>query len=323
MLWLLAVIPLLLAGIWVADRRAARWRRAFDGTAPNWAASRWASLALGTSLAGTILALAGPFLLRPAVGVDRSGMTVVLGLDVSTSMLAEDVAFLPSDRDRFPAPNRLNRGRAFALDLLNRLKGERVGVFLFARDGVEVAPPTGDYDYLRFAIRHIGADAVVRPGSDLSAAVATGAMLAGKGGPRALVLISDGETAGVENGDPLAAVHNSGMRVHTVAVGRETPSLIPIPQPAVGDFYQDDSGAHLTTQADRPFLRRIAEAGNGLFLERPSADGAAALARAFASEASKDPATRRVRPERVDLSPLFLMAAAGGVALFRFAGATA
>lgn len=318
--WLFLLIPFGFWGVVRLLRRADRWRREFSGETRDPAPFRWALAAFGVASAGIILALAEPSILRSTLVVDRAGMTVVVGLDVSISMLAEDVSFSPEDRDRFNPPNRLNRGRAFALDLLNSLEGERMGLFLFARDGVEVAPPTADYDYLRFAIRHIGTEAVVRPGSDLAAAVKTGAMLAGDSGPRVLVLISDGEAAGTESGDPVAAVRAAGFPVHAVAVGRNVPALIPVRAPVGGDFFRDENGEYLTTRRDAEALRRLAASGGGVFVDAVSPDGPVALAEAIASETAVHPAPRRTERIPADLSSLFLALSALAFAAGLFAG---
>ncbi len=317
--WLFLLIPFVLGGVLRLRRRADRWRREFSGEIRHPAPFRWALGAFGVASIGIILALAGPSILRPTVVVDRAGMTVVVGLDVSTSMLAEDVSFPPEDRDRFETPNRLNRGRAFALALLNSLEGERMGLFLFARDGVEVAPPTADYDYLRFAIRHIGTEAVVRPGSDLAAAVSTGAAMAGDSGPRTVILISDGETAGPETDDPAEAARRAGIPLHTVAVGRDVPALIPIPEPATGDFYQNETGDYLTTRTDPEALRRLSAAGDGMFVNAESPEGPAGIAEAVES-AAVGPENRRTERVPADLSPLFLTISALAFAAGRFAG---
>lgn len=317
--WLFLLLPFGFWGVVRLRRRADRWRREFSGEIRHSAPFRWALAAFGVASAGIILTLAEPSILRPTAVVDRAGMTVVVGLDVSTSMLAEDVSFPPENRGRFETPNRLNRGRAFALALLNSLEGERMGLFLFARDGVEVAPPTADYDYLRFAIRHIGTEAVVRPGSDLAAAVETGAALAGDSGPRAVILISDGEAAGPETEEPAQAARRAGIPLHTVAVGRNAPALIPIPAPATGDFYQDETGDYLTTRTDPQALRRLSAAGGGVFVNAESPEAAAAIAEAVESTAA-GPENRRTERVPADLSPLFLTVSALAFAAGRVAG---
>ncbi|MCX8012093.1 MAG: VWA domain-containing protein, partial [Desulfobacterota bacterium] len=151
---------------------------------------------LSISLVGLVVALSNPKFQYLRTVFSRSGISIVIGIDVSKSMLAEDEMLSGEDKKVFPVPNRLNRARAFALNILNSLRGERVGVFMFAHRGVEIIPLTGDYGYCRYLLKHINDTSITLPGSDLKEAILTGLSMledASSHQVRVMVIISDGE----------------------------------------------------------------------------------------------------------------------------------
>lgn len=190
-------------------------------------------------------------------------MTLVIGLDVSKSMLAEDV-LAPADPQRLA--NRLNLGRSFINDLLNELDGEHVGLFFFARDGIEVVPPTRDHGFIRYILRHTDMARLTDSGSDLIAALATADTMIGDDTSQAneaLVLITDGEDT--ENSIEQLISHlqspNTTQRpIYSVRVGGDESVLIPIRKPGIPSiegFYTDEQGLTLQTMASDTLLQQM------------------------------------------------------------------
>jgi Ca-activated chloride channel family protein len=169
---LLSIVPLVVVLTLVTERYLQRVRTVWSGqgTRLHWR-SRLRIAMVILIFAALPLALAGLSIqmMAPRSGHDR--VTLIVGLDVSKSMLAEDV-FATSDSQDIT--NRLNLGRTFIGELLNELDGEQVGLFFFARNGIEVVPPTSDHGFIRYILRHTDLSGLTDSGSDLLAAVATG-----------------------------------------------------------------------------------------------------------------------------------------------------
>jgi Ca-activated chloride channel family protein len=266
-------------------------------------------------------------LARPKVQVaktvfNRSGIDLVVGIDVSKSMLAED-ASLPADAEQvFHVANRLNRARQFALEILSQLRGERIGVLLFADRGVEVVPFTRDYGFCRYILTYINDAEITVPGSDLGEAIRTGiSMFEDDGGKaaRILVLISDGEDI---RGDPsflsesalLAAKEN--ISVFTVGIGTGKSVLIPVRSDdgtTIVSYYLDEEGNNLKTRLEQEPLKRISEISGGRYFPSREPVAPEALVKAMLEGAREVSYTKATEPAWLELSPLLFLS---GFALF-------
>ncbi|MBW2187364.1 MAG: VWA domain-containing protein [Deltaproteobacteria bacterium] len=209
------------------------------------------------------LALAGLTVPSMAGQSTHERMTLVIGLDVSKSMLAEDVLESPEPQR---LANRLNLGRSFINDLLNELENERVGLFFFARDGMEVVPPTRDHGFIRYILRHTDMGRLTDSGSDLVAALTTADNMMEDDSSQAneaVVLITDGEDT--ENTleqlmNHLQSPKTKQRPVYSVRVGSEESVLIPIRKPGIPTiegFYTDEQGITLQTRASDARLQHI------------------------------------------------------------------
>lgn len=269
-LMLLAMVPLVLVVTWVTERYLQRVRTVWSGQG---ARLHWRSrLRIGLViliLVALPLALAGLSLqvMAPQSAHDR--VTLVVGLDVSKSMLAEDV-LVPVDTSAIV--NRLNVGRTFIGELLNELDGEQVGLFFFARSGIEVVPPTRDHGFIRYILRHTDLGSLTDSGSDLLAAVATAeAMLASNttGGVEAIILVTDGEES--ENSpeqliQQIQEFSASAKPLYSVRVGGDEAVFIPIRKAGIDgidDFYRDEQGDYLQSQASDLVLQQLSTATQG------------------------------------------------------------
>ena len=256
---LLALAPLLAA----AHLALARWRRrAAERFAPGRDAldlspaaspGRRAFKAALVVLAVAVLAVA---LARPRLGqqemvIYQTGADVVIVLDVSRSMLADDVT-----------PNRLALAQQETLALLDRLRGHRVGLVIFARSALLRSPLTTDKAPVRALVQSAQQDsALLLPGSNLGAAIRAAALAleAGEGESEAIVLVTDGED---HEGDALAAAQElarEGILLYTVGVGTESGAPVPVIDPETGlPIAGEDSG--IVTSLNEELLRRMAAA---------------------------------------------------------------
>ncbi|GBC59890.1 hypothetical protein DENIS_0832 [Desulfonema ishimotonii] len=310
----LATIPCFLFFAVRAFRRSDRWLRQFAGI--HKARFPWA-VSTGffcMALASVSLSLSGPKMAYEKTIFARSGIALAVGIDVSKSMLAEDTAFPEAEKKGFRPLNRLNRARAFAMNLVSRLDGEQIGIFIFARKGIEMVPLTSDYGYCRYMIRHISASDISVPGSDLAAAIETGISMLGSAAPGragAVILISDGEDVNPDRFLFRAAAQQAagqGITLFSVGTGSPGGSLIPIRFPDRG-YYTDDEGRYLKTRSEAGNLRYISDLTGGQYVEVNEKGGAERLMAAILSGAENARDTRQTRREWFDLSPVFLLGA--------------
>ena len=268
------------------------------------------------ALTGTclILALTGPVHCRKQKVFKRQGLAIAVSVDVSKSMLAEDV----------PAPsrNRIDQARHLVLELLERLDGESIGVAVFAAAGLELVPLTRDYGYCRYLVENLDEMAASAPGSRLAAGLESGKNLLEAGrrpdnrSTGIVILLSDGEDLGSDPGRALelaSRLHGEGNQVYTVGIGGEKPVLIPIRTPdgrEIIDYYRDRENDFLTTSRQDRFLKEIAAAGGGEYLvPRSTSNTAAMLSRQILNRAIATGRAQVIEQTYRSLSPWFLIAA--------------
>jgi Ca-activated chloride channel family protein len=219
------------------------------------------------ALAAVVLALARPGWGRKVIERERSGVDLMVALDVSRSMLAADA----------DDTNRLTVARAALRRLLEGLGGDRVGLVLFAGEAHLAAPLTRDHTALARVLDAASPDAVSAPGSNLGAAI----QLAREGfdrasqGPRALLVLSDGEQL---QGDAEAAARlaaQDGIRVHAAGVGSALGARVPRHPDAGSGFALNPLGREVVSRRDEQQLRRLAAAGGGLYTRLERRDTAA------------------------------------------------
>ncbi len=217
-LWLLWIVPALVLIVMWAERRARRRVRAFAGAlAPRLVRGA------GPHLARSVLMIAGIVagvlaLARPAWGVwyeevHSEGIELVVALDVSRSMLAED-----------SAPNRLERARIAIGRLLDRLEergGHRVGLLVFAGVPIVRSPVTNDYGYVREQLRRAGPADAPRGGTLIGDAVRRSVDLLGRPGEhgRVILLLTDGEDHESFPLEAAAAAADAGVALYCIGIG--------------------------------------------------------------------------------------------------------
>ncbi len=297
-LWLLALLvpALILFFLW-AERARARLVRQFisdrllgallTGLSPRRRRWRQALIVLAAALLCVALA-------RPQWGYEweeakQRGLDIVVALDTSKSMLAEDVK-----------PNRLERAKLAAVDLARLAQTDRLALVPFAATAFLQCPLTIQADIFSENVRLLDVNTLPVPGTALPDAIETAMTVLKQGqeeNEKALVIISDGENW---EGDALAAAQKAakaGMRIFTIGVGTTEGDLIPT-RDTKGrvEFHRDADGNVVKTRLNETLLQQIASAGNGFYLPLRGANAMDTLYReGLAPMPKSDLSSRRFR----------------------------
>jgi Ca-activated chloride channel family protein len=222
---------------------------------------------LGLGLFFLLAAAAGPQCGERTELVKRTGIDLVVALDASTSMLARDVR-----------PSRLDRARLEVLALVDRLKGDRVGLVVFAGDAFVQCPLTTDYSAARLFLRAVDPAAMPQQGTAIASALYVSKRLLDGGGRgnagRAVLLITDGEDQQGDAQQAAAALGEAGVRIYAVPVGNEAGEPIPLldKDGNVTGYKKDRDNRTVLTRTDVAGLRELASRGNGLVLRGTSGE---------------------------------------------------
>ncbi|MBX9929048.1 MAG: VWA domain-containing protein [Gemmatimonadaceae bacterium] len=258
--------------------------------------ARWRAARLGTAMGCALIALAGPRWGAATETIRSEGIDVVLALDASKSMLADD-----------ERPSRLERMKQEVRRWRAASPGDRVGIIAFAGRAYVLSPLTADDGALGLFLDNLDPSIVGEPGSALAPAMeqAVNLLDAAKGdADRAIVLLSDGEAF-----DDLAAARTVARRagangIHLVTVGFGTPggSTIPL-EGAPGEPRRnklDGEGNEVITKYEAASLQALAEAARGDFIPADAADKGRRIARALDGLAAgrRESAAGLARPDR-------------------------
>jgi Ca-activated chloride channel family protein len=267
-IWLLAGLVACAALVW-------RYRR-FDARQRNELA-KFASASLISQLTASVsparrhlkraLVIAGVACLaialaRPLVGfrweeTKRKGLDLLIAVDTSKSMLAQDVK-----------PDRLTRAKMAVEDLLAKTDGDRVGLIAFAGNAFLQCPLTLDYDAFRQSLDALDTKIIPRGGTDIAAAIHEAeAALEGSGNnERILVLLTDGEDLEGSALEAARAAAKNGFKIFTVGVGSAGGELIPVEDETGGtQFAKDASGQFVKSHLHETMLKQIAEATGAMY----------------------------------------------------------
>ncbi len=199
------------------------------------------------------LAIANPQKMVRTTPPAKESADVLIALDVSRSMLANDVS-----------PNRLSQAKIFVETLVKSLRSERVGLLVFAGDAFPQAPLTNDPDVLLLFIKNAAPDAVNDQGTNFASAIELAQRMfpessdAGK----ALIIVSDGENHTPEALEAAQKAKEAGLTIHLAGVGTAGGSSIPV---ASGGLLRDYSGQVVRSKLDDAVLQDIARAGGGIY----------------------------------------------------------
>jgi Ca-activated chloride channel family protein len=198
-----------------------------------------------------IIALMQPRIGQVVAEVKSKGAEVIIALDVSNSMLATDFS-----------PSRLEHSKLAIARLVEGLKGDRIGLIIFAGDAYVQLPVTSDYMSAKLFLNAISTDIVSRQGTDISKAIdlAMKSFSSQSGSSRALIIITDGEN---QEGNPVETAelaHADGITVHTIGIGSPEGAPIILQN---GTMLKDKSGEIVMSHLDVNALKLIASAGGG------------------------------------------------------------
>jgi Ca-activated chloride channel homolog len=257
-----ALLLLLLVPVWYLWRRAGRRSLLFSragamatdaGRLTRWLAvlPEWLRAAAIVLL---IIALAGPRTGASTTTVDAEGIAIVLVVDISSSMLAED----------FHPDNRLTVARQQVASFIRGRQHDRIGMVAFAGQAVTLVPLTVDYAVLFQALDQLRIG-LVDDGTAIGTAIATAAnrLRRAPGESRVMILLTDGENNRGEI-DPLTAARAAAaydIRIHTIAVGTEGVAPIPIARGILGGYQY----ANLPVSIDEELLQEVADLTGGSY----------------------------------------------------------
>ena len=256
-LWLLLLVPLFLVGYGVVRRlRLERLKRFGDrelveALMPSYAGAKgWVRMVL-FSLAFFFFVIG---LARPRLGAKLSerethGAEIVIALDVSNSMLSQDLS-----------PNRLERAKLAISRLVDRLQDDRIGLVVFAGNAFVQLPVTADYVSAKMFLNSVDTGSVPAIGEAIYTAIRSFSAQSEKS--RAIIVITDGEN---HEDDPVAAAKEAadmGIRVYTIGVG----STQGQPIPKDGELMKDKDGNIVVTRLDEDVLRQMARVGGGAYV---------------------------------------------------------
>jgi Ca-activated chloride channel family protein len=194
--------------------------------------------------------------------IKRVGVDVMVAIDVSESMLAEDVK-----------PNRLERAKREVIDLIEMLEGDRIGLIAFAGTSFVQCPLTLDYGACKMFLDYIDTDLIPVPGTAIAEVIRTSLKSFSKRErkSKALILITDGEDHEGEPIDAAKEAKKEGIKIFTIGVGREGGAPIPL-KDGSGGFKKDRKGDMVITHLDEITLQKIALETGGSYVRSVTGD---------------------------------------------------
>jgi Ca-activated chloride channel family protein len=213
------------------------------------------------ALGSCIIMLARPQFGSKIEEVKKQGVEVIIALDVSNSMMAEDIQ-----------PNRLVRAKQAISRLVDNLDNDRIGLIVFAGDAYTQIPVTTDYVSAKMFLSTITPDMVPKQGTAIGAAIHLGirSFSPGEGKSKAMIIITDGEN---HEDDPVAAAEEAskaGIVIHTIGIG--SPQGVPVPLTTGGrqDYLKDNEGNTVITKLEEETLKKISAETGGTYIRASS-----------------------------------------------------
>jgi Ca-activated chloride channel family protein len=269
-LFLLPAVGLLM--LWANKKRQSALAKLGDSpllekltSSINWRGRGWRNALQLLALGLFVIALARPQWGSEVRQIDQEGLQVMVALDVSQSMLAQDIK-----------PTRLDRAKLEIADLMRELNGDEIGLVLFSGASFIQVPLTSDYYTALSYLDSADPSVISRPGTVIGDAIRTAmhGFDSTLSSQKVLIVMTDGED---HETDPIAAakeVADEDVLIYTIGFG--TPDGEPIPvldqNSAIVDYKRDQSGEVVLSKLDENTLQSIAQAGNGQYY-RASADG--------------------------------------------------
>ena len=210
------------------------------------------------ALVGLIFGLVNPKIGTKMETVKREGIDIVFAMDVSKSMLAEDVA-----------PNRLEKSKQIVSQIINQLGNDRIGIVAYAGSAFPVLPITTDYAVSKMFLQSMNTSMVSSQGTSLDEAIKLSETYFDKGNKtsKLMIMISDGEDHSEGASAAAAEANKSGMKIITIGVGTEKGGPIPIKENGiVQSFKRDNNNEVVITKLNPQSLMEIAKETKGGYI---------------------------------------------------------
>lgn len=262
-LYLLVLIPILALVRFVTSRNRKKRLRRFGNLSlvkelmPD--VSRWRPLVkfwlLQAALSLIIIMLARPQMGTKISHEKRTGIETIIAMDISNSMLAEDIV-----------PSRLDRSKMIVENLVDKFSNDKIGLIVFAGDAFVQLPITSDYVSAKMFLSNIDPSMIATQGTDIAGAIdmATHSFTQDKEVGKAVIIITDGEDHEGGALEAAKAAKSAGMRVYVLGVGSTQGA--PIPVPGTGDYMKDNIGNTVMSALNEQMCREVAQAGGGAFI---------------------------------------------------------
>ncbi len=266
-LYFFSILPVL----WIGYLVVARWKRnvqtrfaqssLMEKLSPNRSkfkpVLKLLLLTLGVSF--LIVGLVNPKIGTQLETVKREGVDIVFAIDVSKSMLAEDIA-----------PNRLEKSKRLVSAIINELASDRIGIIAYAAQAIPQLPITTDYDAAKIFLQALNTDMLSSQGTALDAALdLSGTFFDDEDQTnRVVFLVSDGEDHSEEAESAANRASAMGIRIFTFGVGSDEGAPIPIKRKGIVESYKKDmEGETVITKRNAEILEQIADAADGGYID--------------------------------------------------------
>ena len=264
-IYLLSIVPLL----WVSYALLVRWKRKTQNSfarpellellSPNRSKFKptFKIILLSLSIVSLVLGLMNPKIGTQLETVKREGVDIVFAMDVSRSMLAEDIA-----------PNRIEKSKRLVSAIINQLASDRVGIIAYAAQAIPQLPITTDYAAAKMFLQALNTDMLSSQGTALDSAIdLAGTFFDDEDQTnRVIFLISDGEDHSEEASNAASRAAKLGIKIFTFGVGTESGAPIPLKRNGIIESYKKDSdGEVVITKLNQNILQNIAASTGGIY----------------------------------------------------------
>jgi len=263
MLWLLMLIPVFIVAFILYTRHKRRQLQEFGD--PSLVAQLMPDASIKRpvikfsfvllALALLIVAAARPQYGQKSEKIHRQGIEAMIALDISNSMLAEDVA-----------PNRLDRAKQVLSKLIDQMVDDKIGLVVFAGESYVQLPITCDYVSAKMFLNTITPDLIKTQGTAIGSAIQT--CIHGFGQPseagRCIILITDGENHEDDAEAAATQAKEAGIQIFVVGIGKSDGA--PIPVPGTSDYKKDREGNVVVSRLNEDMCKAVAQAGKGMYV---------------------------------------------------------
>lgn len=267
-----AILPVLLIILWMVGRWRINAMKSFGDIViiqqlyPDLSTTKriWKTILYFLALIMLIIGLINPQVGSKLEEVKRKGADLMICLDVSNSMKAEDLS-----------PNRLEKSKQALSKLIDKLEGDRIGIIVFGGEAYVQLPITTDYSAAKLFLESISTDLIPTQGTDIGKAIDMAMTSFGKdeGKNKAIVIITDGENHDQNAINSAEAAVEKGITIHTIGMGSAEGAPIPIYKGNVREgFKKDKEGNTVVTKLNEQMLQELASAGNGIYVRATNSD---------------------------------------------------